>query len=144
MTTKEIQMTLTTQEETRSNFCVLVIDDDQLIIDYISILLTALRISNCIAATDGAQALAQLDNTAQRPDLIICDLVMPNMDGFEFLTQLGRRQIRIPLILMSAEAANIRQSAAFVAQLKSLYFIGELAKPIVPAQLHALMMEVLK
>ncbi|MBX3622014.1 MAG: response regulator [Rhizobacter sp.] len=37
-------------------------------------------------AADGAEALAQV--RAERPDLVICDILMPTMDGYEFVRQL--------------------------------------------------------
>ena len=43
-----------------------------------------------IGADDGPQALAILDHL--RPDLILCDIAMPGMDGFEVLERLRRRR----------------------------------------------------
>src|SRR5258708_7671574 len=39
-----------------------------------------------IEACDGAEALAAVDE--HRPDLIVTDILMPTMDGFEFVRQL--------------------------------------------------------
>ena len=38
-----------------------------------------------------------------RPDLVISDLLMPEMDGFELLETLRSRSIAIPVIIMSAD-----------------------------------------
>ncbi|MBD2022056.1 response regulator, partial [Leptolyngbya sp. FACHB-36] len=54
------------------------------------------------AAENGRVALAALDETT--PDLILLDLMMPHMDGFQFITEL-RRQSRfrhIPVVVITA------------------------------------------
>ena len=48
-------------------------------------------------AFDGVDALAVL--AKKNFDLIILDLVMPRMDGFEFLAELKSRNINIPVIV---------------------------------------------
>ncbi|MBV0914124.1 response regulator [Anianabacter salinae] len=56
-----------------------------------------------IGASDGGEALAILDTL--RPDLVLCDISMPQMDGFGFLDAV-RRQRReladVPLIFLTA------------------------------------------
>ena len=42
-----------------------------------------------VTAPSGAAALQVLDST--RPDLILCDIMMPDMDGFEVCRGCGRR-----------------------------------------------------
>lgn len=60
-----------------------------------------------IAAASGLQALKLLEST--RPDLIILDLVMPGMDGWEFLKRLRRRPAfaDLPVILLTATADRL-------------------------------------
>ena len=50
-------------------------------------------------AEDGAEALTIL--ATQRPDVVVLDLVMPNVDGFEVLRQ-TRAWSQIPIIVLSA------------------------------------------
>jgi CheY-like chemotaxis protein len=52
-------------------------------------------------AVDGFDALAELRRSL--PDVIISDLRMPNMSGFEFLSIVRRRFPHIPVIAISAE-----------------------------------------
>jgi CheY-like chemotaxis protein len=52
-------------------------------------------------AKDGFGALAQMRGAL--PDLILTDLKMPNMSGFEFLSIVRRRFPQIPTIAISAE-----------------------------------------
>jgi len=52
-------------------------------------------------AKDGFAALAQMRGAL--PDLIVTDLKMPNMSGFEFLSVVRRRFPQIPTIAISGE-----------------------------------------
>src|SRR5690606_3954180 len=58
---------------------------------------------DAMAAADGREALTLLD--AQRPDLILCDISMPRLDGFGFLETI--RQTRpdlddVPVVFLTA------------------------------------------
>lgn len=55
-------------------------------------------------AVNGADALAQLASGRQRPALLILDLAMPVMDGYEFLQQLEAETdgSAFPIVILSA------------------------------------------
>jgi len=52
-----------------------------------------------LLASDGREALDVVRQTP--PDLILLDIMMPNMDGYQFITQL-RRESNIPVIMITA------------------------------------------
>jgi CheY-like chemotaxis protein len=54
-------------------------------------------------ASDGQDALSKLDQ--DRPELILLDLLMPGMDGFEFSLQIGRSPSwrEIPVVVLTAK-----------------------------------------
>jgi DNA-binding response OmpR family regulator len=56
-----------------------------------------------VAAGDGREAL--MVARAERPDLILLDVMMPNMDGFEFM-RIFRRDQTTPVILLTARVAE--------------------------------------
>ena len=55
----------------------------------------------CVQANDGAEAIAYLGSN-DFPDLIMCDVRMPNMTGVQFLEELRTRSIDVPVIMISA------------------------------------------
>jgi signal transduction histidine kinase/ligand-binding sensor domain-containing protein/DNA-binding response OmpR family regulator len=81
---------------------ILVVDDNEEIRNYLSDLLSAYHF--IFTAIDGEDALIKLDETL--PDLIISDVVMPNVDGFELCKILKNdpRFTDIPVILLTAKS----------------------------------------
>jgi CheY-like chemotaxis protein len=77
---------------------VLVVDDEASVRNTTSMLLKCAGYDVCTAET-GFDALLQLAN--ELPDIIISDLNMPQMSGFEFLSVVRRRFPDIPVIAVS-------------------------------------------
>ncbi len=54
-----------------------------------------------IEAVDGSQALKFLDS--HKPDCLLLDLLMPVVDGFEVLAEMQKKEIKIPVIVFTAD-----------------------------------------
>jgi CheY-like chemotaxis protein len=82
--------------------CVLVVDDDDIVRHQMRLQLQHGGWSISEAA-NGRIALARLDEA--RPDAIILDLIMPEMDGFEFLEEMRRRAEwrDIPIVVVTSK-----------------------------------------
>ncbi len=82
---------------------ILVVDDEPHIIE-----LTTLYLKNegyrVISADDGAQALRQIE--AERPALVILDLMLPEMDGWEVCRQV-RASSNLPIIMLTARSDDV-------------------------------------
>jgi CheY-like chemotaxis protein len=84
-----------------------------------------------IAAEDGFEALLALKRSM--PDVIISDLRMPNMNGFEFLSVVRRRFPTIPVIVLSGEFSGINVPESVLADAffeKGKYELGALFSKI--------------
>ncbi len=82
---------------------ILVVDDEPNIVDVLSM---ALRFQGfeVASAGNGAQALAQVD--AFRPQLMVLDVMLPDMDGFEVAERLGAQRGQVPIIFLTARDAT--------------------------------------
>lgn len=83
-------------------FRVLIVDDEPRIINFLKSKLKASGY-DVLIADDGETALEQAQ--AMEPDLMVLDIMMPKMDGFETLKQL-RSFSTIPVIILSAMGTN--------------------------------------
>jgi CheY-like chemotaxis protein len=79
--------------------CILVADDDDFTRRCLSELLTA-NGYQIVEARDGREALEALSRLA--PDLILLDLMMPNLSGLEVLQRLGAHRPPPPVIVISS------------------------------------------
>jgi two-component system KDP operon response regulator KdpE len=82
--------------------CVLVVDDHPKVLRFIEIDLR-LRGFEVVTTTSGSQAL-ELVKLA-KPDIMLLDIIMPGMDGFEVLKRL-RDFTQLPVIAFSASTGN--------------------------------------
>lgn len=78
---------------------ILIVDDEQ---DMVDICQTYFEYEGykVLTAHNGEDALNQLDPSI---DLIILDIMMPNVDGYEVIKEMKQRQLDIPFIYMSAK-----------------------------------------
>jgi len=83
--------------------CILLVDDDPSIRTLLSMHLEQEGFK-AIAAKDGIDALVKLRDTL--PKVIISDLQMPRMSGFEFIGVVRRRYPTIPVIALSGSMPN--------------------------------------
>ena len=94
---------VSSQEAPWANKIVLVVDDYQSIRNNMRELTRSLGM-NCLEAENGLQALETIKST--RPDVIISDLVMPEMDGFELTEAIKSSATlrNIPVVIISTHA----------------------------------------
>lgn len=88
------------------------------------------------AAEDGRAAMDCL--RTERYDLILSDLMMPNIDGVQLIQALAALERKPALALMSTLPKRLLISASQVARLAGLNVIATLCKPLRMATLHAL------
>jgi DNA-binding response OmpR family regulator len=85
---------------------ILLIDDDDGVLDATAELLE-LEGFKITKAVDGKEGLQKMESHI--PDLVLCDILMPKMDGLQLLQEMGKRPKlnRIPFIFFSAKSENV-------------------------------------
>ncbi len=80
---------------------ILIVDDEPFNVDYLEQELEELAYQT-VRAANGREALAQV--AAESPDVILLDIMMPELDGFQVLAQLKANKVwrDIPVIVISA------------------------------------------
>lgn len=109
---------------------VMIIDDDDFQLEFVAGQLMELGISNITTANGGRDGLPIFDTAETKPDLFICDIQMPGIDGFEFIKAMVERNFTGGVILMSGQGAGVLYSAALVTQLSRQNFLGTIEKPV--------------
>ncbi|MCZ7392723.1 MAG: response regulator [Candidatus Methanoperedens sp.] len=83
---------------------VLVVDDEPDALELVKLVLESGGFET-ILATSGTEALAQIDKI--RPDLVLLDIMMPDMDGWDVFRKIREKNSRIPIAILTAKAQNI-------------------------------------
>jgi diguanylate cyclase (GGDEF)-like protein len=84
---------------------ILVVDDDADIARFVEVNLRSVGY-DVVVASDGEEALAKADD--MRPDLVLLDVMMPRIDGFEVAQRLRRnpRTANTSIIMLTAKALS--------------------------------------
>jgi Response regulators consisting of a CheY-like receiver domain and a winged-helix DNA-binding domain len=84
---------------------ILVVDDERHIVRLIQVNLER-QGYNVVTAHDGKEALEKV--ASEKPDLVVLDVMMPYMDGFEVLRNLRRdpATAELPVIMLTAKAQD--------------------------------------
>jgi two-component system OmpR family response regulator len=82
---------------------ILVVDDEPNIVDVVSM---ALRFQGFTVETAGTGGEALAAVTAFKPHLIVLDVMLPDMEGFDVAQRLGAQRARVPIIFLTARDAT--------------------------------------
>jgi len=86
-----------------ANETILLADDDEMIVDALGYQLKK-EGYRVVIATDGIQALAKA--RAENPDLILLDVMMPRMQGWEVCREI-RQESTVPIVMLTARGDEL-------------------------------------
>ena len=109
---------------------VLLVDDDEFMLELIADILRDLGITQITTAVDGTQGFTAFRSARQAPDVVICDINMPNADGFQMMELLGKENRNCGFILVSGLEQRYMNSATLMAKFHHLNILGALHKPV--------------
>ncbi len=110
--------------ERAGDLSLLIVDDDSRILELAEY---AARELGCFrpirTAADGQDALTKLKAEPRLPNVILTDLSMPGMDGFEFIAALKRRDEtkNIPVVMFSSSGLHYDEQRALAAGCEAFY-----------------------
>ena len=124
------------QMDTKQKSLILIIDDETEIRNLLHDILSPFY--GIIEAADGNEGIEQLKH--HRPDLIISDIIMPNMSGVELLNEIKKSRLtsHIPVVFLSSKATMDDQIANYERGLE--FFI---AKPFNPKLLLSVINQII-
>ena len=98
---------------------ILVIDDEKVITDIIQKILS--KKYKVITENDGKQALKTIKNTDL--DLIIADMIMPDVDGIALISHMKKTKTQTPILIMSGDPIGRKflEAASILGAVERLY-----------------------
>jgi CheY-like chemotaxis protein len=111
---------------------ILVIDDDRTVLATIKVLLE--RAAHTVEAVDNGQAGLKLLGT-RNFDLLIVDIFMPGMDGFETMKLVHQSRPEMPVIVISGFGLASERQPDFLHMATRLGAVSSLHKPFQPSEL---------
>ncbi|BEG74848.1 EAL domain-containing response regulator [Achromobacter xylosoxidans] len=115
---------------------VLIVDDQLLQREYLKSLFHREGLSRVDTAENGAQALQFLDRGEY--DLVLSDLLMPELDGVQFIQKLAQRPTTPLLAVISSSPRQLVVSASLVAKALGIRVIDQIFKPARPSAIAGL------
>ena len=102
----------------------LLVDDSKLTLKKMTKLISLVGEHDVEVASNGAEAMKRLQEDSSPFDLIITDLHMPEMDGYQLVSNIQQEKIPTPIVVCTAD-----QQEATVTKLKSLGAQDVFSKP---------------
>lgn len=88
--------------------------------------------------TDGGALLSAIRREL-RPDLILLDMVMPDVDGIETVRALGSSSLRCPVVLITGRLPIYTTAARELGLANGLEIVDALQKPVSLARLREIL-----
>lgn len=117
-----------------SDCTVMVVEDHEFQRRTMLQILANLGTGRLLEAADGETALMLLA-ADPRPDIVVCDLDMPGMDGVELLRHVAERSIDTAIVIASGLGDDVLRSAETTARAYGLQVLGAMAKPLTARRL---------
>ena len=108
----------------------MIVDDDPFFQESLRLQLIALGISNILLADDGDAALTLLRQRRGAVDLVVCDLSMPRVDGFQVLNDIAHTGFEGQLLFVSGMDPAALQLLKLFAHSCNVNLLDALEKPV--------------
>lgn len=98
-----------------------------------------LGIENVLEAANGREGLEAIRSAIHPPEIVLCDLKMPEMDGMAFIRHMGETKSGLKIIIISALDPVLLGSVAKMADAYGVQLLGVIEKPVTSERLRHLL-----
>jgi DNA-binding SARP family transcriptional activator/EAL domain-containing protein (putative c-di-GMP-specific phosphodiesterase class I)/FixJ family two-component response regulator len=117
-----------------ADYTVVVVEDHAFQRRTVVQLLRRLGVGTVKDAADGVEALRVLQE-GPAPDVVICDIDMPGMDGVEFVTRVAECNLACSVVIASGLESNVLQAVEAIGEGHGLHILAALRKPLTARRL---------
>jgi DNA-binding SARP family transcriptional activator/EAL domain-containing protein (putative c-di-GMP-specific phosphodiesterase class I)/FixJ family two-component response regulator len=117
-----------------ADYTVVVVEDHDFQRRTVVQLLRGLGVGTVKDAADGAEALRILQE-GRVPDVVICDIDMPGMDGVEFVTRIAESNLACSVVIASGLESNVLRAVESIGEGHGLHILAALPKPLTARRL---------
>lgn len=117
-----------------ADYSVVVVEDHDFQRRTVVQLLRGLGVGTVSDASNGVDALRLLQGDPV-PDIVICDIDMPGMDGVEFVTRVADGNLACSIVIASGLEDNVLQAVEAIGESHGLHVLAALPKPLTARRL---------
>lgn len=117
-----------------ADYTVVVVEDHDFQRRTVVQLLRNLGVGTVRDAADGTHALRVLQE-GPLPDIVICDIDMPGMDGVEVVTRIAEADLACALVISSGLESNVLRAVEAICEGHGLHVLAALPKPLTARRL---------
>ena len=102
---------------------VMVVEDQDVAQAMLARVLKTMGVEQIVTAANGVEALSVLENAEPMIDLVICDINMPEMDGYEFVRRVRLGAVQgyqeVPILMLTGDDSDANVQSAKVHKIDS-------------------------
>lgn len=126
---------------------VMVVEDQDVAQAMLARVLKTMGVEQIVTAANGVEGLSVLENAEPMVDLVICDINMPEMDGYEFVRRVRLGAVQgyqeIPILMLTGDDSDANVQSAKVHKVDSFIVKPANADTLRNQMLHALGLQLL-
>ncbi|PCI41550.1 MAG: hypothetical protein COB46_03365 [Rhodospirillaceae bacterium] len=122
-----------------SDLRILFVDDDPQVLKLVTLILKQIGVKHVMTKDNAKDALAYLNENASKIEILLVDLLMPDMDGIELISALKTHDYKGGIAILSGANQNLVQLSGGLAAPSGINWLGTYTKPATKEKLQTLL-----